>query len=148
MKKLFLGICISFLALTLAFSQTVEIKPKQYQTVIDRNDLIGGSDSIANYVFDMTNIGQTYYYAIPVKFNGASTTATATSDSINIFLQAGNDNESWSNIDTVSYFCSADTTFQFVENSTAVGYSYLRVHVDGADSAYARMDRLIVRFVH
>ena len=149
MKKLLLAVCVFFLAFTLTFAhQSVQIQPSQYQTVIDKNELVSPADSIANFVFDMTKIGQTYYYAIPVKFNSPSITAESTTDSINIFLQGGNDNESWSNIDTVTYWCSADTTFDFLETSTAVGYSYLRVHIDGADSISARLDRLIMRFIH
>jgi len=148
MKKLFLAIAIAFLAVSISFAQSsIEITENQSYVTINKNVAVTFADSIQDFVFDLTGKTAVYYYAIPVKFNGAIDEAAITTPHIEIFLQSGNDGETWADIDTVNYACSADTIFEFSGMAAKVGHAYLRLHIDGADSISARLNKITGRFI-
>lgn len=150
MKKLLITLAIFMFAITVSFSQTtVKVEQDDYFIVTKTNKLIStDADSIEAFVFDMTKVGNIYFYAIPLKFNNAIKEATSTTPYINVLLQGSNDGDVFDNIDTVNYACSVDTTFEFSETSHAIGYSFLRVYIDGADSISARLEKVTARFIY
>lgn len=137
MKKYFLiAIMALFVGISYGQNQTVDKELSYDQTFVYFNgssvDTLGTGDSTWTYTVNKQNLSTVYPYVYV-----AIDTLTGTSQDVtNIYLQAKVfPDESYSNIDTVQYYASADTTFTFdisVSATTGRKEQFWRVNMVGS----------------
>ena len=151
MKKL-LFILAFVLAAGLAFGQTASLEPGatgiSVQTARSFTPILNDSSDVVNIDYDMSKREEVYYYTLLARLWATSKTASTTSPTLNIYEQYSMDGINYSNLDTITFAATqADTTFYFLENSTKVGYPFLRMKIVGVDSVSTQLNVGIGRFI-
>lgn len=150
MKKLLLFLFALVILIPATFGQnshTQKIADKDTWVVIERSDVVDAASSSVTQIFDLTKKADIYFYTMAMEYIGADVSALTTVPVINTYLKFSIDGENFSNLDTLTYYATADTVLNIVENSTAVGYPYLGLFTIGADSATARLTKVSVKFI-
>lgn len=116
-------------------------------TGLDAYDTIGAGDSVWVSRTIYPNKGERLYYDIYLSVD--STGGTGDVANLCPFILQGRrlSVDSWTDIDTVNYAGTADTTFKYSQVSTAQFYTEYRISMTAANDDFAaKILRLIARF--
>lgn len=153
MKKIVITLFSLILLSGVVFGQTTTLKagekilsaetPKNFVPVMEDS-----ADAV--YInYDMTEKENVYFYSLGARLWYTTVSALTTSPTVVANSQYSLDGRIYVDLDTVTYYgASSDTTFHFVENSTRVGYPYLRLKlVVSDDSLSTQLNKATGRFI-
>jgi hypothetical protein len=103
----------------------------EYSYEGNSSDTLGAGDSILYKEVKLPQHGDALKYKIYLDVDSIGGTSDA-ANKYNFFLQAKNsDDETYSNLDTIGYIGTSDTTFSFVQTTTSEYYKYWRMYIEG-----------------
>lgn len=140
MKRYFLALAtiILFTGMTFGQDATLRAGRNQVATLSTSNGKLTSADTISSngansWVFEV-DAGNPFFYELAVDADTVlSTTAT-------FYLQESINNVVYTNVDTVSWAGSVDTTFSFTQKSTSRKTKYVRLY--GSDTGKSLVTRL------
>jgi hypothetical protein len=151
MKKLVLFLAL-ILTVGLAMGQTSDLKPGKkgvsVETPASFTPIIDDTTDIVYINYDMSEREEVYYYTLGARLWATKVSATVETQTMTILEQYSLDGRIYADLDTLTFTGTvADTTFHFLENSTKVGYPFLRLKIVGDDSISTQLNVATGRFI-
>jgi len=147
MKKFITLIAILVLAFSVASAQNIKVGQSDYFVKESTARTVAAAS--VSTIFDLTEWGETYYYTVVAKMNSPVIIAGSPAPLlVTATLKYSLDGSLYFPLDTITYAGSAsDTSMNFLEITTDVGYPYLGLFIDAPDSVSVNVTDVVGRFV-